>query len=185
MLHENECWLVGFDARDEYALIFDSLYNEHGELVEIHMPIPRRFTITMRKKAVFADYLRVGDPYAKLIFSERSAQLVRRDTRCCDSISWVPLDVLNRKGTKVADYQVPFRPMMHPVFDYVHAKYDYLRGTQVIEKIRQWVLDGSALPSLDLFYSDNYRWIVSQRFRDVIEGSGFTGFQFDPVWVWR
>jgi len=186
MLYENEYWRVVWDPKDDYAYVMDSLNDyESGNYITIDMPIPPRCYCTLRKKGRLTDKLAVLDPYATLVLSEKATSVIQKEVRCCPSISWLPMDLLNRRRAKLATYWVLFRSKLHFALDYTRSECRYYKNSEVIAQVTSWVLDGASLPPLDLFRCAELEWLATEKFRQLVQQHDFTGFEFVPAPVWR
>jgi hypothetical protein len=93
-----------------------------------------------------------------------------------------PLHVVSASsGTPQNEYVVLWAMKRRPVIDLAKSDVEFFPGTEVISDVRRWVFDEDETPSYDLFATSYFRWITSERMREVILGGGYSGFSFVPA----
>lgn len=93
-----------------------------------------------------------------------------------------PLHVLSASsGTLRRDYVFFWAMKLWPVLDLARADVEFFPGTDVISDVKRWVFDEGETPPYDLFRTSYFRWIASERMRQVIIIGRYTGFSFIPV----
>src|SRR5690606_15430703 len=117
------------------------------------------------------------------------------NSRIPDRVGHIPCEIRGLEdeieATPMADDYFFFYPGVgtdyaFDVIDREHAEYDTCEGvdgSQVVWKVRKWVVLRKSIPEFDLFYADYNRWLANEMFKELCELHGITGVSFSPVEV--
>jgi hypothetical protein len=120
----------------------------------------------------------IGD---ELVLSEKASACFLKECEICPGIKVIKAEFCSRDLTNIfsRDYRLWWSAKQYDVLNRQLSSIRYYK--EHILTVREWVLDGKLIPSLDIFLGPTNKWLISNRFRRICEEAEFKGFGFVPV----
>lgn len=102
----------------------------------------------------------------------------------CPEIVRVAFDLTDFGTTVAHKHYTMLWPLKYwDCLDYAKSDIEfYSSSVNIVRKVNEWWLDGELVPQFDLFaINETRQWFASERFKQVIESQGFSGFGFEVV----
>ena len=98
------------------------------------------------------------------------------------AIHRLPLHVLWDDGSGVRrEYVILWATERRRVLDLARAEVEFYPDSDVISRVRKWVLDPDLLPDCDLFCTAHHKWLASERVKEAVERERLTGIELAAV----
>ena len=97
------------------------------------------------------------------------------------SIYRCPLHLVCDDDASPLDYVLLWATRRWNVLDLTSADVEFFRGTEVIRRVRRWALDNGSMPGVDLFATEHYEWLASERVQEVVRARGLCGYRFKAI----
>ena len=123
------------------------------------------------------DFINIGH---ELIVSKRTKSLIE-EARVERTLRIIPTSIVNRTGTLLGEYFYIWSPSEHMVIDRNRARLRYYAGSEAIAEVYEWAVMDDQIPQLDLFFSEAYRWIATERLNRLFSDHRITGCSFTHI----
>ena len=92
------------------------------------------------------------------------------------SVYRCPLYLVCEDDASRLEYVLLWATRRWNVLDLSSADVEFFRGTDVIRKVRRWALDNESMPAVELFATEHYEWLASERVQEVAAPTVCAGF---------